>query len=293
MRIFVTGASGWVGSALVPELQAAGHSVVGLARSGSAASSLADRDVEVVRADMTDLAAMSAAARDADAVIHLAFNHDFSHMQESVAEDAALIAAFGDALEGTGKALTIASGTPAIPGQVATEHDRAAAGTPASGRDDNGYAVLALADRGVRSSVVRLPRSVHGAGEQHGFISRLSELARTSSVSGYVADGTQRWPAVHVLDAAVLFRLAIEQAEPGTMLHAVGDEGVPTRQIAALLGAQLGVPTAERPAPDFGFLGGLLSIDQPASASWTREALGWEPTHPSLVEDIEAGHYTT
>ncbi|WP_265447311.1 SDR family oxidoreductase [Flexivirga meconopsidis] len=292
MRVFVTGASGWIGSALVPELGAAGHQVVGLARSEAAATALTAQDVEVVRADMTDLAAMGDAARDADAVVHLAFNHDFSRMQESVAEDAALIAAFGDALEGSGKPFTIASGTPVIPGQIATERDRAAAGSPASGRDDNGYAVLALADRGIRSSVVRLPRSVHGAGEQHGFITRLVELARTSGVSGYVDDGSQRWPAVHVRDAATLFRLALERAEPGTMLHAVGDEGVRTREVAELIGAQLGRPVAARPPEDFGFLGALLSNDQPASAELTRRLLGWEPTHPSLTEDLAAGRYT-
>ncbi len=192
---------------------------------------------------------------------------------------------------GSGKPLVIASGTPAIPGDAATERDEFPAEGPVAGRGTNAQAVLDMAARGVRSSVVGLPRSVHGDGDKHGFVPRLIAVARDNGVSGYVGDGSSRWPAVHVLDAARLFRLVVEQAPAGAVLHTVGDEGVPIRDIAAVIGRHLHLPTAAVPAEDFAFLGAVFAIDQPASSALTRELLGWQPTHPGLIDDLEQGHY--
>ncbi|WP_134730787.1 SDR family oxidoreductase [Amycolatopsis nivea] len=290
MRVFVTGASGWVGSAVVPELLGAGHQVVGLARSESSAASLAKAGAEVLRGSLDDLDVLRTGAVESDGVVHLAFVHDFGQFEESIAADARAIETMGAALEGTGKPLVVTAGTPAVPGQVATERDQPPADSPAAARAANAALTLALAQRGVRSSVVGLPRSVHGEGD-HGFIGRLVDIAREKGVSGYVGDGSNRWPAVHVKDAARVYRLAVEQAPAGSMLHAVGDEGVPIHDIAEAIGRHLSLPTASAPAEDFGFLGGLLSIDQPASAALTRELLGWRPVEPGLIEDIDKGHY--
>jgi nucleoside-diphosphate-sugar epimerase len=290
MRVFVTGASGWIGSAVVPELINAGHQVLGLARSDSAAAAVAGRGAEVIRGDLDDLDALRTGATRCDGVIHLAFVHDFTRFDASLRTDARAIGALGDALEGSGKPLVIASGTPAVPGRPATERDESTPDSPTAGRDANARKALALAERGVRSSAVRLPRSVHGEGD-HGFISHLAGIARSKGVSGYVGDGASRWPAVHVLDAAPLFRLALEHAPAGSVLHAVGDEGVPVRDIAGVIGRHLGVPVDSVAAEEFGFLGALLAVDQPASAAHTRELLGWTPVQPGLVEDLEKGHY--
>ncbi|UXY32058.1 SDR family oxidoreductase [Streptomyces sp. HUAS TT20] len=292
MRIFVTGASGWVGSAVVPELIGAGHQVLGLARSDSSAEAVAARGAEVLRGGLDDLDTLRAGAAECDGVVHLAFGHDFSRFDASVQADARAIDAFGTALEGSGKPLVIASGTPAIPGKVATERDRPEfpPGSPVAGRAANAQATLDLASRGVRSSVVGLPRTVHGEGDQ-GFVSWLITDAREEGAAGYVGDGSNRWPAVHVADAGRLFRLAVEQAPAGSMLHAVGDEGVPIRDIAETIGRHLDLPTASRPAENFGFLGMVLSIDQPASGALTGELLGWRPLGPSLLEDLDKGHY--
>ncbi|MGV9818657.1 SDR family oxidoreductase [Nocardia xishanensis] len=290
MRVFVTGASGWVGSAVVPELIGAGHQVLGLARSDSSAAALTEAGAEVIRGGLDDLDVLHAGAAGSDAVIHLAFIHDFSRFAESIQTDARAIEAMGAALEGSGKPLVITAGTPAVPGQVATEHDHSAPGTPTAGRDANARMALAMASRGVRPSVVRLPRSVHGDGDQ-GFIAQLIGIARDKGASGYVGDGTSRWPAVHVQDAAHLFRLALEQAPAGSVLHAVGDEGVPTRDIAAAIGRHLNLPTGPAPAENFGFLGHLLAVDQPAFATLTHELLGWKPTRPGLLQDLDQGHY--
>jgi nucleoside-diphosphate-sugar epimerase len=197
----------------------------------------------------------------------------------------------GAALEGSGKPLVIASGTPALPGRVATERDEPAPGSPATGRAANAQAAVGLAARGVRSSVVRLPRSVHGDGDHHGFIARLIAIARDKGISGYAGDGSSRWPAVHVLDAAHLFRLAVQQAPAGSVLHAVADEGVPVRDIADMIGRHLNLPVASVPAKDFGFLGPILAIDQPASSTLTRDLLGWRPVQPGLSDDLDKGHY--
>lgn len=299
MRIFVTGASGWIGSAVVPELLGAGHQVLGLARSDASAAAVTAAGADVLRGDLDDLDTLRAGAEASDGVIHLAFLHDLSQIEAAVRSETNAIETIGAALAGTGKPFVAASGTPAIPGapgvpgQVATESDVIAVNSrsPMAGRAANARTLLGLADRGVRAAVVGLPRSVHGDGDRHGFVPRLIGLAREQGVSGYPGDGSSRWPAVHVLDAAHLFRLAIEQAPAGTRLHAVGDEGVPVRDIAAAIGRHLDVPAETRPAEDFGFLGLLLSIDQPASATLTRELLGWQPVQPGLLADIEKGHY--
>ena len=291
MRVFVTGASGWIGSAVVPELIGAGHQVLGLARSDSSAAAVAAAGAEVLRGDLDDLAALRAGAAGSDGVIHLAFIHDFTAFEASVGADRRAIETMGAALEGSGKPLVIASGTPAVPGHVATERDEPAPGSPVAGRAANAQAALGMAARGVRSSVIGLPRTVHGDGDRHGFIARMVAIARDTGVSGYPGDGTSRWPAVHVLDAAHLFRLAIERAPAGSRLHAVGDEGVPIRDIAEVIGRHLNLPTASVPAGDFGWLGQILAVDQPASSTLTRELLGWRPVQPGLIEDLDKGHY--
>ena len=291
MRVFVTGASGWIGSAVVPELIGAGHQVLGLARSDSSAAAITAAGAEVLRGDLDDLDTLRAGAASSDGVIHLAFIHDFTDFEASVTADRRAIETIGAALEGSGRPLVIASGTAAVPGHVATERDDSAPGSPVAARGANARAVLAMAERGVRSSVLGLPRTVHGDGDHHGFIARLIGIARDKGVSGYVGDGSNRWPAVHVLDAAHLFRLAVEQAPAGSRLHAVGDEGVPIRDIAGVIGRYLNLPTASVPAEDFGWLGMILAIDQPASAALTRELLGWRPVQPGLIEDLDKGHY--
>jgi len=291
MRVFVTGASGWIGSAVVPELLGAGHQVLGLARSDSSAEAVAAAGAEVLRGDLDDLDTLHAGAAGSDGVIHLAFIHDFSDLARSITADRNAIETMGAALAGSGKPLVIASGTAAVPGHVATEGDESASGSPVAGRLANAHAALGMAARGVRSSVVGLPRTVHGDGDRHGFIARMIGIARESGVSGYVGDGSSRWPAVHVLDAAHLFRLAVEQAPAGSRLYAVGDEGVPIRDIADVIARHLNLPTASVPAENFGFLGQILAIDQPASSALTRELLGWRPVQPGLIEDLDKGHY--
>jgi len=291
MKIFVTGASGWIGTAVVAELQRTGHEVLGLARSEASATRLRATGALVHRGDLADPEGLAGAAATCDGVIHLAFIHDFEHFDDSDKADARAVDALGAALAGSNRPLVIASGTPAVPGRVATERDDLSGGL-AGARGAVARATVALAERGVRSSVVRLPRTVHGRGD-HGFVARLVEIARVTGVSGYVGDGASRWPAVHVLDAARLFRLAVEYAPAGSVLHAVGDDGVATRDIAETIGRHLQVPTASVPAEQFGVLGAILAVDQPASSEATRELLNWRPTAPSLLEDLSEDYYYT
>jgi nucleoside-diphosphate-sugar epimerase len=298
MRVFVTGASGHVGSALIPELLGAGHEVVGLARSDTSAAALAAAGVAAHRGDLDDLDGLRQAAAAADGVVHLAFKHESMATGDYAgAADADLKAlnALADALAGTGKPLVSTSGTlllaQAAAGRTGTETDAAESGP----RIDSENAVIAFAGRGIRSSVVRLPPTVHSSLDHHGFIPTLIAIARDKGVSGYVGDGSNRWPAGHTLDAAHLYRLALESAPAGSRLHAVGDEGVQFREIAEVIGRRLGVPAVSIPAADagehFGFLGALVSIDNPTSSRLTQELLGWKPEHPGLIEDLEEDHY--
>ena len=291
MRIFVTGASGWIGSAVVPELISAGHQVLGLARSDAAAKAIAAIGADVLRGDLNDTGILRAGALDSDGVIHLAFVVP-SVSEAATRTDAAAIETFAASLAGSGKPMLISGGTIATPGRPSTEHDELIAAGPIAARITNMQAALAVAARDVRACLVMLPRSVHGQGERHGFIPQLIALARAKGVSGYIGDGASRWPAVHVKDAARLYRLAVEQSPAGSVLNAVGDEGVPVREIAEAIGRNLNLPAKSQPAEEFGgMLVPLLSRDMPASSAITQELLGWKPTHPGLIEDIEQGHY--
>jgi len=305
MRVFVTGASGWIGSAVVPELIGAGHQVVGLARSDASAAALAAAGVEVQRGSLDDLDRLSSVAAASDGVIHLAFKHDTAFsggFQDAADADRRAVETLGAALAGSDRPFVIASGTLGLaPGRVATERDgqsldpavAALGGGPAT-RLGTALVTLALASQGVRSSVMRLPPTVHGDGD-NGFMAALVGIARDKGVSGYIGDGSNRWPAVHRLDAARLFRLALEKAPAGSTLHAVADEGVPVRAIAAVIGRHLNVPVVaispEDAGAHFGFLAAFLGVDSPASSALTRALLEWQPTHPGLIDDLDQGHY--
>lgn len=289
MRVFITGGTGLVGSAVVAELLAAGHSVTALARSDASAAGAETAGADVVRGQITDLDVLRAGAERADGVIHLAFSNDFSSpeaLARGIAEEGAALAALGDALVGTDRPLVTVSGTPYTPGRPSTEEDPLPTDGPVAGRSRSVTRVLELASRGVRSSAVRLPRTVHNQGSG-GFAGLLTRIARGTGVSGYPGDGTQRWPAVHALDAAVLFRLALEKAPAGSSWHAVADEGDAVADIAAVIGRRLDVPVKSVPEENFGPLGPVFAADQPASSVRTRTALGWEPTHPGLLQDLE------
>jgi len=294
MRILVTGASGWIGSASVNELISAGHHVLGLARNDKSAAKIAKLGAEVVRGSLDDLASLRDAATLAEGVVHLGYNHDFSQMAAAAQTDRAAIDAFADVLQGTGGPLLIASGTLGLAsGRVGTEEDMPSAGVHP--RTTNAAYTLGLADRGIRSMVVRFAPTVHGAGGDHGFVAVLARIAREKRISGYIGEGRNRWPAVNRIDAGKLVQLAIEKATPGSVLHAVAEEGVTTRDIATALGQFLGVPVesipAERAQAHFDWLGMFFGADAPASSARTRSLLGWEPTHETLLEDIAAGHY--
>ncbi len=291
MRVFVTGASGGIGSAVVPDLVTAGHVVIGLARSDVSAAVVTSLGATPLRGDISDLVSLRAGAEQADGVIHLAFGNDFSNIEANVEEETRAIDALGSALEGTGKPFVIASGTPVTPGRLSTEDDAMPTEGPLGGRALNALTVLGLADKGVRSAAVRLPRSVHAADGRYGFASFLIGAAQRTGISGYTGDGSQRWPAVHRLDAARLFRIALEEAEPGTVLHAVGDEGDTMLSLAETIGRRLGLPVHEVPAENYGFLGTVFSLDQPSSSAKTRERFSWRPTHPSLLDDLATGIY--
>ncbi|MDT8915970.1 SDR family oxidoreductase [Amycolatopsis sp. PS_44_ISF1] len=289
MRVFLTGGSGPVGSAVVAELVGNGHTVVALARSDASAQAVEAAGAEPRRGALGDLDVLRAGAEAADGVVHLAFNADFSSseaLNRAIAEETVALETLGEALIGSDRPFVTVSGTPLVPGRVATEADPLTTDGPVGGRGRAVAATLDLASRGVRTSAVRLPRTVHHRGSG-GFAGLLTNIARRSGVSGYPGDGTQRWPAVHALDAAVLFRLALERAEPGTAWHAVSDEGDEVRDIAAVIGRRLGLPVEPVPEETYAALGPIFSADQPASSTHTREALGWEPKHPRLLEDLE------
>jgi nucleoside-diphosphate-sugar epimerase len=295
MRVFVTGASGWIGSAVVADLIDAGHEVTGLARSDASATAVQEAGAEVVRGSLDDLEVLSRAAGAADGVIHTAYIHDFSQMEAAAETDRRVIETLGAALAGSDRPLVVTTGTGVLhPGRPVIEDDRHDPSTPGHPRRENESVALGLAERGVRVSIVRPAPSVHGEGD-HGFVARLVEIARERGASGYVGDGANRWAAVHRLDAARLYRLALEQAPAGSVYHAVGDEGVATRDIADAIARHLSLPLVSVDSDDaaehFGWLGAFFSWDAPASNALTRERLGWEPTHQGLLADLEEGFY--
>ncbi|AUX27907.1 3-beta hydroxysteroid dehydrogenase [Sorangium cellulosum] len=292
MRIFLTGASGFVGSAIVPELVRAGHRVLGLARSDASAEKLAAAGVDVHRGSLTDLDSLRRGAAACDGVIHCAFSHDdFNDYAGNCEKDRGAIEALGSALAGTDRPLVITSGTARFtPGRVVTEDEPLDASTGGGPRAASEQLALSFARRGVRVSSLRLPVVVHGDGD-HGFVPMLIEIARKTGRSGYIGDGDNRWPAVHRLDAARLFVLALEKAQAGARLHAVGEEGVPTRDIAGVIGRKLGLPVESVPKEHFGWLGAFFALDTPASSALTQARFGWKPEQAGLLADLDHGTY--
>jgi nucleoside-diphosphate-sugar epimerase len=305
MRVFITGASGWIGSAVVPELIGAGHQVVGLARSEASAAAIAAAGAEVQRGTLDDLDILRSVAAGSDGVIHLAFKHDIAFsggFQEASDADRRAVEALGEALAGSDRPFVLASGTLGLaPGRVGTErdgHDAAPAMVALARGPRTRHAtaelVLFLASRGVRSSVVRLSPTNHGVGD-HGFMASLVGIARDKGAAGHVGDGSSRWPAVHRLDSAHLFRLALEGAPAGSTLHAVADEGVPMRDIAEVIGRHLHLPVVSIAPEDagehFAWMAGFVALDSPVSSALTRDLLGWEPVQPGLIDDLDEGHY--
>jgi len=296
MRVFVTGATGWIGSAAVDELLAAGHQVTGLARSDASAAALEAKGAAVHRGDIDDLDALRAGAGAADAVLHLAYKHDFSDMGASMASERAAVQTLGETLAGTGKRLLFASGVATLaPGRPATEDDPSPYHGPDSPRGGAENLAFDFVGQGVHSVALRFAPTVHGA-RDHGFTARLVAIAREKGVSAYPGEGTNRWAAVHRSDAARLVALGLAQAPAGARLHAIGEDGVPSRRIAEAIGQALDLPVASV-APDevrdhFGWIGDFFAMEMSASSDATRALLGWVPTGPTLLEDIAAGAYT-
>lgn len=302
MRVFVTGATGFIGSAVVRELLGAGHHVVGLARSDKSAEALAAAGVEVHRGNLHDLDSLTAGAEAWEGVIHTAFNTDFNNFDETTnfidtAEtDRRAIETLGEALAGTNRPLVVTSGTALLrPGRLAMEEDPLDSQSFAALRIRSEETALSFAQRGVRVSVVRPPLSVHGKGD-HGFIPALIHLAKTKGVSAYSGNGSNRWSAVHLLDLAHLFRLALEKAPAGARLHGVGEEAIPFQNIANVIGQRLEVPvkaiSPEKADEHFGFLAAMVKRDNPASSTRTQEQLGWSPVQPGLITDIAWNYFT-
>jgi nucleoside-diphosphate-sugar epimerase len=294
MRVFVTGASGHIGSALVPELLQAGHQVTGLARSEESAASLKAAGADVQRGDLDDVEGLHAAAAASDGVIHLAFKHDFSDFLGNAETDRRAVEAMGEALVGSDKPFVGTSGTlmvAFVEGRLATEEDT----LPAGPRIDSENYAIALAEKGVRSSVVRLAPLVHSNLDRHGFTHHIIDCARKAGVSAYIGDGAHRWPALHTLDAVRLYRLALESAPAGTRLHGVADEGVPFRDIAESVGRHLDLPTksitADEAPEHFGFLAPFAMLDDATSNERTQKILDWHPVQNGLLADLDEGHY--
>ena len=292
MRVFVSGATGFIGSAIVRELIDAGHRVLGLARSDKAAGSLTAAGAEVQRGSLEDLESLRSGAADIDAVIHTAFTHDFHNYAPAAEADRHAIATLGAALAGSDRPLIVTSGTLLArrQGPLATEDDAPNPAFPRKSED----AAVAMAERRARVSIVRLPPSVHGEGD-HGFVPALINIARETGASAYIGDGLNRWPAVHRFDAARLYRLVLEKGSAGATYHGVADEGVSVRDIAEIIGRRLNLPvvskSSEEAASHFGWIAHFLSIDGPASSAQTQEQLGWRPVQPGLISDLDAERY--
>lgn len=294
MKVFVTGATGFIGTAVVQELLAAGHQVLGLVRSDRAAAALAQRGVEAHRGELSDLDSLAAGAHACDGVIHTAFIHDFSQYEANAQTDQRALEALACALEGTNKPLVATSATTVLaPGRIGTEADAPAQGGLGRIRAAS-EVVLSAAERGVRVSVIRLPPSVHDQGD-HGFVPALVDVARRTGIAAYVGNGDNCWPAVHRLDAANLYRLALETATPGSRLHGVGEEGIPMRTIAEAISKGLGVPVrslgVDDAAAHFGWLSLFVAADNTTSSALTRERLGWLPQRPGLLADMRDSGY--
>lgn len=295
MRVFVTGASGWIGSATVDELLAAGHEVTGLARSDASAAAIEAKGARVRRGDLDNLASIRAGAEAADAVIHLANKHDFSDMAGTAAAERAAVEAIGDVLAGTGRPFLFASGVAGLTqGRLASEDDPSPFHGPDSPRGGSENLALDFVDRGVHSVSLRFAPTVHGTGD-HGFIAVIAAVAREKGVSGYPADGTNRWAAVHRSDAARLVALGLAKAPAGARLHAVAETGVPSRDIAEAIGRAFSLPVASIPPEEvhdhFGWIATFFAMDLAATSTATQGLLGWTPTGPTLIEDIDAGAY--
>lgn len=289
MRVFVTGGTGTIGSPVIAELIAHGHTVLALARSDASARTLKNAGATPLRGGINDLDVLRAGAAQCDGVISLAFSPNYSDAEglaQAVSEESAAMDALGNELMNSQRPIVTVSGTPWIAGRPSIETDPVPTDGPVGGRGRSVNALLELASRGVRATAVRMPRTVHNEGKG-GFAGLLTDQARRTSVAGYPGDGAQRWPAVHALDAAVLFRLALESASSGTAWHAVADEGDAVRDIATVIGRRLGLPVEAVSEESFVPFGSIFAIDQPASSAHTRETLKWQPTHPSLLEDLQ------